>query len=408
MKKIFIILFVFLLTGCSLYDEYKMPKSVKIETINKTYEVYSKHKLKDLIKDSNIEIKNLDEELNTKKLGKHTVTINYKYKIWNKKLDVTYDVIDSTVPTLITARLDYVINIDEDVDFCTHAKYIDNYDRNVSCSIEGDYDISKEGSYNLKYIIKDKSNNTVTEDFNLSVIDPGIVDDTFDGYEYEYDPIDEGIYEGINFSDVISAHKNDNTMIGIDVSRWQGDIDFNKVKKAGCEFVILRMAVSNGPDDEIGLDSYYKKNILKAKKAGLKVGVYVYTSASSEKEVIKQAKFVRKELNKIKLDFPITYDFESWDEIQEYKLNKYDLINYVNKFYDEIHKDGYDVMIYGSKLYLEKAWDNKDYPVWLAHYVPSYSDKSSYEGKYDMWQICSDGLIDGINGYVDIDIYYKK
>ena len=260
MKKIFIILFVFLLTGCSLYDEYKMPKSVKIETINKTYEVYSKHKLKDLIKDSNIEIKNLDEELNTKKLGKHTVTINYKYKIWNKKLDVTYDVIDSTVPTLITARLDYVINIDEDVDFCTHAKYIDNYDRNVSCSIEGDYDISKEGSYNLKYIIKDKSNNTVTEDFNLSVIDPGIVDDTFDGYEYEYDPIDEGIYEGINFSDVISAHKNDNTMIGIDVSRWQGDIDFNKVKKAGCEFVILRMAVSNGPDDEIGLDSYYKKN----------------------------------------------------------------------------------------------------------------------------------------------------
>ncbi len=408
-KYIIIFIIIFLLTGCSLYDEYKKPKNVLLKTKNKTYEVYSKHKIKDLIEKKNVEILNNNEEINTKKLGKQEAIIEYKYKLFKHKLKVEYEVLDTTPPTLITAKLDYVSNINEEIDFCSNTKYIDNYDRKVKCSVDGEYDLSKKGNYSLNYVFKDNSNNTTIESFNLSVNDPDDIeeqdyyDDEF--FEEEKEKIEDN---GIKFTDVKNAHKKENTMIGIDVSRWQGDIDFNKVKNAGAEFVILRMAVSNGPKDEIGLDSYYKKNILKAKKAGLKVGVYVYTSASSEKEVINQAKFVRKELHKTKLDFPIAYDFESWDEIQEYKLNKYDLMNYVDKFYEEVHKDGYDVMLYGSKLYLEKAWENKKYPVWLAHYVPNYYDTSSYEGEYDMWQIASDGIIDGINGDVDIDIYYKK
>jgi len=407
-KNIMVVITILLLTGCSLYDEYKMPKKVKIETNNKTYEVYSEHKIKDLIKKKNVEITNIDDLVNTKKLGKNTVTIEYKYKLWKHKLDVTYNVVDTLPPTLITSQLDYINNINDEIDFCSNTKFIDNYDRKPKCSIEGDYDLSKEGTYDLKYVIKDSSDNTTLQEFNLTIIDPDeeISDDTEDEFfEEQQEDVEK---TGVLFSDVVKHHKTDNAMIGIDVSRWQGDIDYSKVKKAGAEFVIMRMAVSNGKDDEIGLDSYYKKNIIKAKKAGLKVGVYVYTAASSEKEVINQAKFVRKELNKTKLDFPIAYDFESWDEIQKLKLNKYDLINYVDKFYEEVNKDGYDVMIYGSKLYLEKAWDNKDYPVWLAHYVPKPSDKTTYEGNHILWQICSDGIIDGINGYVDIDIYYKK
>lgn len=403
-KKIVLLISILLLSGCSIYDEYKMPKNVKIDTNKMTYEVYSKHKINELIKDKNVEILNNKEDLNTNKTGKHTAVIKYKYKLFKYKLKVNYEVVDTLPPTLITSQLNYIYYYnDNEIDFCSNAKYIDNYDRKVKCSIEGDYDLTKEGSYDLKYIIKDNSDNTTIQSFNLNVIDP----ENIDYSDEEDDDDDEDVEEGIKFSDVVKAHKNDNTMIGIDVSRWQGDIDFDKVKKAGAEFVIIRMAVSNGPNDEIGLDSFYKKNILKAKKAGLKVGVYVYTSASSKKEIEKQAKYVRKELDKTKLDFPITYDFESWDEIQEYTLNKYDLMNYVDIFYNEVKKDGYDVMLYGSKLYLEKAWENKKYPVWLAHYVPNYYDKSSYEGKYDMWQICSDGRIDGINGDVDIDIYYK-
>ncbi len=321
-KKIVLLISILLLSGCSIYDEYKMPKNVKIDTNKMTYEVYSKHKIKELIKDNNVEILNNKEELNTNKTGKYTAVIKYKYKLFKYKLKVNYEVVDTLPPTLITSQLNYIYYLnDNEIDFCSNAKYIDNYDRKVKCSIEGDYDLTKEGSYDLKYIIKDNADNTTIQSFNLNVLDP----ENIEYSDEEDDDDDEDVEEGIKFSDVVKAHKNDNTMIGIDVSRWQGDIDFDKVKKAGAEFVIIRMAVSNGPNDEIGLDSFYKKNILKAKNAGLKVGVYVYTSASSKKEIERQAKFVRKELNKTKLDFPITYDFESWDEIQEYTLNKYDL-----------------------------------------------------------------------------------
>ena len=407
-----------LLSGCSIYNEYKVPENVILKTKKKTYEVYSKHKIKELIKDKNVKILNLDEEINTKKIGKNSATIEYKYKFWKHKMKVKYTVKDTLPPTLITSKLSYYNSINDEINFCSNTIFIDNYDRQPKCSIEGDYNISEPGSYDLKYVIKDNSDNTTYQAFNLTLVDE---DNNYYSNDEENDDendnnIDDYFEEvtnevqevGVKFKDVIKSHKKDNSMIGIDVSRWQGDIDYNKVKKAGAEFVIMRMAVSNGKHDKIGLDSYYKKNILKAKNAGLKVGVYVYTAASSEKEVIEQAKYVRKELKKTKLDFPIAYDFESWDDIQKLKLNKYDLINYVDKFYEEVHKDGYDVMIYGSKLYLENAWDNKDYPVWLAHYVPKPSDKSSYEGDYILWQIASDGIIDGINGYVDIDIYYKK
>lgn len=419
MKKIILVICLLLLTGCSIYDEYKMPDSVTLETKTKTYKVYSKHKIKDLIKKKNVTIINLDEVINTKKIGKHRATIEYKYKLWTHKLDVTYKVVDTESPTLITYKPSYYNNTNEDINFCSNTIYIDNYDRKAKCSIEGDYDLSKEGTYNLNYVIKDNSDNKTYQPFTLTLVNP---DDAYSydtsedtttetneqNDEYFEDVQNENVEVGVKFKDVVKHHKNKNTMIGIDVSRWQGNINYKKVKKAGAEFVIMRMAVSNGKHDKIGLDSFYKKNILNAKNAGLKVGVYVYTAASSEKEVIEQAKFVRKELHKTKLDFPIAYDFENWDDIQKLKLNRYDLMNYVDKFYEEVNKDGYDVMIYGSKLYLEKAWDNKTYSEWLAHYVPKTSDKTTYKGKQILWQICNDGIIDGINGYVDIDIYYKK
>ena len=74
-KKIVLLISILLLSGCSIYDEYKMPKNVKIDTNKMTYEVYSKHKIKELIKDNNVEILNNKEELNTNKTGKHTAVI---------------------------------------------------------------------------------------------------------------------------------------------------------------------------------------------------------------------------------------------------------------------------------------------------------------------------------------------
>ncbi len=402
MKKLFIFLSIFLLTGCSLYDEYKMPKKVFINTNSSTFEVYDKHILNELIDDKNVEILNNKENLDTSKIGENKVTIKYKYKKREYKYDVTYNVIDTKPPITLHAPKEYNYSVGEDIDdFCIHTSFIDNYDRKVKCKILNEYDINTPGTYNLEYVFYDSSNNETKESFTLTIND---LDETDEYYDEIIEDDEDEEETGILFSDVIKKYKTKDTMIGIDISRWQGDIDFNKIKEEGCEFVIIRMAVSNGPTDEIGLDSYFKQNIKKAKEAGLKVGVYVYTAASKKSEIIKQAEFVKKELKNEKLDFPIAYDFESWSDIRELKLNTYDLIDYINEFYNIVKEDGYEVMLYSSKNYLEKVWLNKSYPVWLAH----YTDETNYTGDYIMWQMCSDGLINGIDGNVDIDIYYKK
>ena len=194
-------------------------------------------------------------------------------------------------------------------------------------------------------------------------------------------------------------------MIGIDVSRWQEKIDFEKVKKSGCEFVIMRLGVNSDIDKDISVDTYYYENIKNAKKAGLKVGIYIYTTATSKERAIEHAKWTKNILKKEKLDFPVVFDWENWESFSKYKISTYDLTSVYMAFDEEMKKSGYNTMLYSSMNYLEKVWMfNDTYNVWLAH----YTDKTSYQGKYIMWQMTSEGLIDGINGYVDIDIYYKE
>ena len=419
MKKIIlIILLCIFITGCKFYDEYEMPEEVSIKINDKKFEVYSSHKLEEIIDDTNAEILNSDKSLKTEKTGKNKVTIEYRYKKRDYKYDVKYEVTDTEKPTLLDMPDYFSIDVGEAINqdkMCEETEYIDNYDKEVTCNINGDYDINTPGTYYLKYEIKDSSGNIGESDLTLYVNsndededeDYDYYEEDYNDYEYDDDEDEEDnyYYPGyIDFNDVLKAHKNKNTMIGLDISKWQGDVDFNAIKEAGAEFVILRMAVSMGVDDKIGLDGYFEQNLKNAKKAGLKVGVYVYTAASSEKEITSQAKYIKKHLNKVKLDFPVAYDFENWWEIKDLKVSKHDLIHYVDIFSDILAEDGYEVMIYGSKYYLEKVWGKTKYPTWLAHYV----DETGYEGDYIMWQMCSDGRIDGIYGDVDIDIYYKK
>ena len=104
-----------------------------------------------------------------------------------------------------------------------------------------------------------------------------------------------------------------------------------------------------------------------------------------------------------KLELPIVFDWENFNKWNEYKLSFHDINSIADTFIDTVMKSGYKGMLYSSKFYLENIWENKnDYPVWLAH----YTDETNYTGKYKIWQMCNDGVIDGINGDVDIDIMY--
>ena len=404
-KTIITIIGLFLLCGCSLfYDEYEMPKEVTLITKDISFEVYSEPTVNDLIEDKNVKILNEKEVLDTSDIGKKNITIEYEYEDRKYKYDAGYKVIDTEAPTILKLGGYYYINegdvTSNNIDFCEDVNYIDNYDINITCKVEGTYDVNEIGTYELKYLISDSSNNVTEEDLIIEVIEP-VEDDDEDEDEYEEENYEE---ETLDFKDIVKNYKTKDNMIGIDISRWQGDIDFEEIKKAGCEFVMIRMAVSNGPDDEIGLDSKYKQNIKNAKKAGLKVGVYVYTSPSTTKEIKKQANFILKELDGTKLDFPIAYDFENWDDVKILKINKHDINNMVKEFYNVVKKDGYDVMIYSSKSKLNTIWQKDKFPIWLAH----YTDQTNYDGDYIMWQMADNGKIDGIEHHVDIDIYYKK
>jgi len=396
MKKYMVLfLLILLLTGCKFYDEYEMPEEVNIELNENIFEVYEEKTINDLVLNSNVEITNKDKELSTNKIGNKKIEIEYKYKKRDYKYIVDYEIVDTKAPVIMKYSNYRATLVNEEIDFCEGVSSIDNYDRKPKCSISGDYDLSTPGRYYLKYEVKDKSGNISNEDLIFDVFTEwtNSGDSGDDTYEYTY----------TLFDDIEEKYKSKDVMLGIDVSVWQGDIDFNKVKEDGAEFVIIRMAYSD-TDTPIVLDTKFKQNLKRAKDAGLKVGVYIYTSANSKEEAIKQAKFIRKNLNKVKLDFPIVFDFEEWSDFNSLNMNSHDLLERVNEYKSIVEKDGYDMMIYGSKWYLENVWLPNDYDTWLAH----YTDETDYQGEYKLWQLCSDGIIDGIDGYVDFDIYYKK
>ena len=396
MKKVIMIVIILFMCSCK-YDEYKMPEDVYIKLNSNIFEVYDQNIIiNDLIKKSNVKILNKNEKINTNKLGEFAKTIKYEYKKRKYKYNIEYFIKDMKEPIFLSASEYRIITVGDDINLCDNLNFADNYDNDVKCSIEGNYDINTVGEYKLKYVLKDKENNKNEREFVLSVKDKDYKSkNTSNNYQMDRIP----------FSKAISKYKTKDTMIGIDVSYWQQNIDFKKVKEAGCEFVIIRLGVNSDIDKTIDPDSFYEKNIKLAKEAGLKVGVYVYTSAITAKTSKEHAKWVIKILDKQKLDFPIAFDWENWSKFRSYKISTYDLTNSFISFKNEIEKHGYKAMLYSSKNYLEKIWMfNDKYDVWLAH----YTNETNYEGKYIMWQMGNTGRIDGITGDVDIDIYYKE
>ena len=203
---------------------------------------------------------------------------------------------------------------------------------------------------------------------------------------------------------------------GIDVSKYQNDINWKKVKKSGIEFAIIRVGYRLGGTGEIALDRCFKKNIEGAYKAGLDVGVYFYTQAINTKEAKEEAEFVVKQLKPYSkwISFPVYYDIENLKNgrLDNAKLTVKQKTKLCKAFCDTINKNGYVAGIYTYYLYYLQQLNMdelKKYDIWLAR----SSNEPSYKGKlfphdYSMWQYYSRGRVDGINGNVDMDIFYVK
>lgn len=192
---------------------------------------------------------------------------------------------------------------------------------------------------------------------------------------------------------------------GIDVSSWQGDIDWEKVKNSGIDFVMIRCGFRGQVDDSINIDSKFIYNIKMANKLDIPVGIYFYSTAINEREVMEEATFVLNLIKDFKVTYPVAYDFEMFNKNRTEGVSIGVINNNAKMFLDYFRAHGYDGVLYSNLYSMVNYWDIynfEDYKIWIAHYI----DRDSYENDYDMWQYSDTGYVDGIKGYVDLNIAY--
>lgn len=391
-KKLLIPMIIFttlLIIALVLYQDSKITVDNTLFSLkeNLTVNVYDNVKISSFIKNIKGRIIS-DEEIDTKKVGSKKVSFIYiNNKNRKRKGTFNINIVDTEKP-LVWVSNKYNIKVGSKDNLMDNIMCADNYDKNPLCEIRGEYNLNEKGIYPLTYFAKDSSGNTSVIDFYLNVYEPTQNNNSDSNVTY--------------FNDVIKEYKTSNNLIGIDVSKWQKNIDFEKVKASGASFVMIRMGYQNGVNGKYIEDSYFQNNIENAIKNNIKVGVYFYSYADSKNEAKRQAKWVLNKVKKYKIDLPIAFDWECYTSFNSMDLSLFGLGEIANSFLDTIEKSNYNAMLYASKNYLINVWKYNKYDVWLAN----YSKKTDYNGKYIMWQLCEDGIIDGIDEKVDIDILY--
>lgn len=375
------------------YQEILKTATIRVElTDNLETSFYSDVKVSDFLKSINGTLVD-DYKIDTSTIGKKKVKFEY---INEEDIRIPYaytiTIKDDIAPSIWLSST-YSVNVGYNGNLLDDITCADNLDDNPKCEIIGDYNLNKVGSYSLTFKATDNSGNITTKEFTLKVKKP----------KNNSSSNSNTNYSKTLFSDIVKEHKKDNTLIGIDVSSWQGNIDFEKVKESGVEFVFIRVGSTRGINGEYFVDKQFINNIEGFNSVGIPVGIYFYSYANSKKAAIADAKWVLEQIKGYDIDLPIVYDWESWSFYNEFNQSFYSTSMNAKAFLEEIKKAGYQGMLYSSKSYLERVWFDIGYPVWLAH----YTTKTSYTGDYDYWQLCSNGKISGIAGDVDINIYYK-
>lgn len=189
---------------------------------------------------------------------------------------------------------------------------------------------------------------------------------------------------------------------GIDVSKYQGNIDWAKVKKSGVEFAMIRVGFRGYEDGKIYIDEYFEKNIKGAINNDIQVGIYFYSSAKNEKEAKEEAKWVVNKINPYKeyISYPVAFDLEDFNKYRLKGINNTKLSKNAEAFLKYIEENNYTPMIYSCNLPLKHIWSTKikeKYKIWLAQY------DNNIDLKYDIIQYTSKGKIDGIKGNVDLN-----
>lgn len=194
-----------------------------------------------------------------------------------------------------------------------------------------------------------------------------------------------------------------NGTIGIDVSKYNKNIDWEKVKASGIEYAVIRLGYRGSGTGALVEDPFFKQNFEGAKAAGIKTGIYFFTQAVNETEAVEEASMVETYVSDTDLELPVFLDVESAGGRGDL-IDKDTRTANIRAFIETLEHDGYRAGLYANKTWLNKhidAAELEQYPVWLAQYKVRRPD---YQGKYDMWQYSSKGHVDGIEGYVDLNV----
>ncbi len=328
----------------------------------------------------------------TDQLGPVEVTFTYlNLRHRQRSYTFTVDVKDVTAPRIYGSNA-YTLARGYGGELTDLMMSGDDLDDSPRREIAGNYDLDKVGAYQLEYIITDASGNRTAQPFTLNIIEPD--PDASEDSDFTPDPLP--------INEVIKDHKTARTKIGIDVSQWQGEIDWSKVKKSGVEFAFIRIGYQVGYGGEYVLDPYFKANLSGAQQNNLPVGVYMYTYADSVAEAQAQANWIKDQLHGAKLELGVAFDWENWHDFNNAGMSFKTINQVANTFLDTLAESGYVGLIYSSKVYLERIWEPDRYPVWLAQYY----DRVTYDGDYYIWQMSNSGRVPGIAGDVDLNIMY--
>jgi len=199
----------------------------------------------------------------------------------------------------------------------------------------------------------------------------------------------------------------DGAKFGIDVSKYNGLIDWKKAKESGVEFAIIRCGYRGSSSGVLVVDPFYEINMNGAIEAGIPVGVYFFTQATNNVEAVEEASAVINLIGQYELTYPIFVDTESaGGKGRADNLEVIQRSQVVQTFCETIRNGGYTAGVYASRNWFNKKLDvtklSADNVTWLAE----YDDKPSYGGTYQLWQYSSAGKVNGIEGNVDMNISY--
>ena len=207
-----------------------------------------------------------------------------------------------------------------------------------------------------------------------------------------------------NFASDGSLVQGSNGAMGIDVSKWNGTIDWSAVKNSGVNYVIIRCGYRGSSEGSLIEDPKFTANIKGATAAGLKVGIYFFTQAIDEREAVEEASMVLNQVKNYTISYPIFLDVESSGGRAD-SISKETRTAVCKAFCQTIQSEGYTAGIYANKTWLDSKIDVSAlsaYKIWLAQYAST----PSYAGRYDLWQYRSTGKVSGISGDVDMNLSY--